>query len=213
MLSQIEDGKERVVAYASRTLSKAERCYDVTRRELLAVVSFIHHFRYYLLGKRFTLRTDHEPLKWLFNVREPAGQLARWLERLAAYDFAIVHRPGIRHSNADALSRLVPNQDDEPDQPGCALTLAAPQQTSPSSSPSSPPPQPSPEPSVDVNMVQASVAEDAVPSPPLTDTSEATPAAYQGDPPKSSGSDWCASWSPEELVELQGKDPDLRIVG
>ena len=69
VLSQIEDGKERVVAYASRTLSKAERRYDVTRRELLAVVSFIHHFRYYLLGKRFTLRTDHEPLKWLFNVR------------------------------------------------------------------------------------------------------------------------------------------------
>ena len=212
VLSQIEDGKERVVAYASRTLSKAERRYDVTRRELLAVVSFIHHFRYYLLGKRFTLRTDHEPLKWLFNVREPAGQLARWLERLAAYDFAIVHRPGIRHSNADALSRLVPNQDDEPDQPECALTLATPQQTSPSPSPSSPPPQPSPEPSVDVNVVQASVAEDAVPSPPLTDTSEATPAAHQGDPPKSSGSDWSASWSPEELVELQGKDPDLRIV-
>ena len=102
VLSQIEDGKERVFAYANRTLSKAERRYDVRRREMLAVV----HFRYYLLGKRFTLRTDHEPLKWLFNVREPAGQLARWLECLAAYSFPIVHRPGIRHRNTDALSSL-----------------------------------------------------------------------------------------------------------
>jgi hypothetical protein len=106
VLSQLsDDGTERVVAYASRTLSKPERRYCVTRRELLAVVYFTRHFRPYLLGRHFTLRTDHGSLTWLWNFREPEGQLARWLERLQEYDFRIVHRPGRKHGNADGLSR------------------------------------------------------------------------------------------------------------
>ena len=101
-----DDGQERVIAYGSRVLSKAERRYCVTRRELLAVVYFLQHFRPYLLGRHFTLRSDHGSLTWLRNFKEPEGQLARWLEKLQEYDFTIVHRPGQRHSNADALSRL-----------------------------------------------------------------------------------------------------------
>ena len=107
VLSQVdEDGKERVIAYASRTMSKAERRYCVTRKELLAVVFFIHHFRPYLIGKKFTLRTDHGCLRWLSNFKHPEGQMARWLERLQEYDFDIVHRRGRQHQNADSLSRL-----------------------------------------------------------------------------------------------------------
>ena len=107
MLSQTHsDGTERVVAYASRVLSKAERRYCVTRRELLAAVTFAHHFRPYLLGRRFTLRTDHGSLTWLHNFKEPEGQLARWLERLQECDYHIVHRQGKRHRNADTLSQL-----------------------------------------------------------------------------------------------------------
>jgi hypothetical protein len=64
VLSQ-DDGREHVIAYASRTLSKPERRYCVTRRELLAVVTFIHHFRPYLLGRKFSLRTDHSSITWL----------------------------------------------------------------------------------------------------------------------------------------------------
>ncbi|KAJ8028019.1 hypothetical protein HOLleu_30140 [Holothuria leucospilota] len=105
VLSQVIDGKERPVAYASRTLSRAESKYSVTRKELLAVVTFIKHFRPYLCGKRFTLRTDHGSLRWLFNFKQPEGQIARWLEVLASYDFDIVHRPGRKHVNADSLSR------------------------------------------------------------------------------------------------------------
>ena len=61
VLSQLQaDGSERVVGYGSRTLSKAERNYCVARRELLAMVYFVEHFRPYLLGRKFTLRTDHE---------------------------------------------------------------------------------------------------------------------------------------------------------
>ena len=64
------------------------------------------HFREYLLGRRFTLRTDHGSLVWLKNFKEPEGQLARWLERLEEYDFTVVHRQGSLHNNADALSRI-----------------------------------------------------------------------------------------------------------
>ena len=70
------------------------------------MVSFTAHFRPYLLGHRFTLRTDNAPLTWLYGVKEPEGQVARWLEQLQELDFKIIHRPGQRHQNADALSRL-----------------------------------------------------------------------------------------------------------
>ena len=107
VLSQMdENGRERVVAYGSRLLSKSERQYCVTRRELLAVVSFVKHFRPYLVGKKFVLRTDHGALTWLQKFKQPEGQLARWLEQLQELEFEIVHRKGSRHNNADALSRL-----------------------------------------------------------------------------------------------------------
>ena len=77
VLSQLDEaGNECVIAYASRTLSKAERRYCVTRRELLAVVTFTQHFRPYLLGRQFTLRTDHGSLTWLQSFKEPEGRSA-----------------------------------------------------------------------------------------------------------------------------------------
>ena len=105
VLSQQWPEGERVVAYFSQKLNKAERNYCVTRRELLAVVLSARHFKYYLCGRPFTVRTDHSALQWLMTFKEPEGQVARWLEELQEYDFKIEHRPGARHSNADALSR------------------------------------------------------------------------------------------------------------
>ncbi|KAJ8369428.1 hypothetical protein SKAU_G00094560 [Synaphobranchus kaupii] len=99
-----EDG-ERVVAYYRRALEKVERNYCITRRELLAVVRALHHFRPYLQGSHFLLRTDHASLTWLLNFKDPEGQVARWLEQLQGYDFKIRHRAGRLHGNADALSR------------------------------------------------------------------------------------------------------------
>ena len=110
MLSQVIDGHECVVSYASRVLSRSERKYCATRREMLALVWAVHIFRPYLYGKRFTLRTDHNCLKWLHNFKEPEGQVARWLEALAEYDYEVVHRPGKQHQNADALSRKMCKQ-------------------------------------------------------------------------------------------------------
>ena len=77
VLSQEQNGQEKVIAYFSRTLSRTEQNYCVTRRELLAMVKGIEHFHYYLYGRRFTVRTDHASLRWLLNFRQPEGQIAR----------------------------------------------------------------------------------------------------------------------------------------
>ena len=106
ILSQVQDGRERVVAYAARALSKAERNYSTTRKELLALVWGCEHFESYLCGKRFLARTDHSALLWLRNFKNPRGQVARWLERLSDFNFAVEHRPGHLHGNADGLSHI-----------------------------------------------------------------------------------------------------------
>lgn len=77
VLSQMHDGQERVVASGSRALSKTERNYASTQKELLAVVYFTRHFRHYLLGSEFLLQTDHSSLQWLHNFKELEKQVAR----------------------------------------------------------------------------------------------------------------------------------------
>ena len=92
VLSQVQDGQEKVIAYHSRTLSKIERNYCVTRKELLAVAVAVKTYHHYLCGWRFLIGTDHWALKWLLKFKNPEGQLAKWLELIATYDFAIEHR-------------------------------------------------------------------------------------------------------------------------
>ena len=106
VLSQTgDDGKEHVISYFSQVLSKPERQYCVTRRELLAIVKAVKHFHHYLYGVHFIVRTDHGALNWLKNFKNPEGQLARWLEVLGTYKYTIKHRAGLKHGNADGLSR------------------------------------------------------------------------------------------------------------
>ena len=105
VLSQRQDGVERVIAYASRSLDRREQNYCVTRKELLAIVHFLKYFKQYLLGRTFKVRTDHAALSWLRHTPDPIGQQARWLEQLEEFDFVVEHRPGVRHGNADSLSR------------------------------------------------------------------------------------------------------------
>ena len=100
VLSQVQDGNERVIVYYSKSLTKAEQRYCVTRKELLAVVASTKHFHHYLYGRKY-----HGALRWLMNFKNPEGQTARWLECMSTYDFDIQHRPGKQHGNADGLSR------------------------------------------------------------------------------------------------------------
>ena len=113
VLSQSQEGSERVIQYASKCLSKAQRNYSATERELLAFVHFIDEFRHYLLGRPFIVRTDHAALRWLQTLSEPRGRRARWIELLSEYNFTVEHRPGRLHLNADALSRRPPSSSNQ----------------------------------------------------------------------------------------------------
>ena len=105
VLSQVQDGEERVIAYGARKLNHAEANYSSHKGELLAVIYFLRLWKYYLSHRRFILRTDHEALKWIRRMEEPKGMILRWIETLAHYDFEVQFRAGKKHANADALSR------------------------------------------------------------------------------------------------------------
>ena len=79
-LLQVQNGVERLIGFVSFVLDSAQRNYCTTRKELLAVVRFTRHFKHYLLGRRFTLRTEHNSLLWLMGFKNIEGQLARWIE-------------------------------------------------------------------------------------------------------------------------------------
>ena len=105
-LLQVQNGVERLIDFVSFVLDSAQRNYCITRKEILAVVRFTRHFKHYLLGRRFTLRTDHNSLLWLMGFKNIEGQLARRIEELAVYNMEIVHRPGKYHVNPDGLSKI-----------------------------------------------------------------------------------------------------------
>ncbi|CAG2230871.1 unnamed protein product [Mytilus edulis] len=105
VLSQIQDGLERVIAYMSKSMNIHEQAYCVTRKELLAVIIALKTFHHYLYGQEVLLRTDNAAVSWMKNLKKPTGQTARWLEELGTYNLTVTHRAGRKHSNADALSR------------------------------------------------------------------------------------------------------------
>lgn len=109
VLSQGPIGKERPIAYASRTLNKSECNYSTTEKELLAIIFGCKTFRPYLYGRKFQIVTDHRPLKWLFNHKDPSSKLQRWRLKLEEYEYEIVYRKGKLNSAADALSRYPPD--------------------------------------------------------------------------------------------------------
>ena len=106
VLTQIQNGVERVVAYHSRKLNGAETRYAVHERELLAVMDATRVWRHYLLGTKFRLLTDNWANKHLQTQPhlDPKRQ-ARWMEKLQEYEFELEHIPGERNVVADALSR------------------------------------------------------------------------------------------------------------
>lgn len=111
VLAQLDDeGKERVIAYASRALTPAEKNYPITEQECLAVIWAVQHFDQYLQLQPFKIVTDHSALKYLQSSKMPkSSRRARWMMELQQYNFEIVHRPGKENANADALSRVMVN--------------------------------------------------------------------------------------------------------
>ena len=77
LIQRDRDNNDRVIAYASRVLSPAERKFSTTERETLAVLWSIRKFHCYVEGDHFRVISDHSSLLWLFNLKNPSGRLAR----------------------------------------------------------------------------------------------------------------------------------------
>lgn len=116
VLCQEIDGKERVISYASRGLSKSERHYCAYKLEFLALKwAVVHKFHDYLYGYPFVVLTDNNPLTYVMNSARLDATGHRWLSALAAFNFNIKYRAGKSNMDADALSRLPGLTSNSPD--------------------------------------------------------------------------------------------------
>ncbi|MCP3662860.1 MAG: hypothetical protein GY696_10245, partial [Gammaproteobacteria bacterium] len=109
VLSRDCDGTDRPIAFASKTLSSAERNYSTPERETLACVWAMEHFNYFLFGRKFTLRTDQSSLQTLltrFGETRSSRRISRWYDRMRHYDYDVLHIKGTLNICADMLSRL-----------------------------------------------------------------------------------------------------------
>ena len=114
---EYQDGTEKPIAYASKTLSSAERNYSQIEKEALSLIFGVKKFHNFLYGRSFKLVTDHKPLLTIFGPQKgipimAVHHLQRWAIILAAYTYEIQYKPTTKHGNTDTLSRL-PIADDK----------------------------------------------------------------------------------------------------
>ena len=108
VLSQRQGHQDKVIAYASHVLTKAERKWSTYDRELWAIVWAVRHFRHYLYKQPFVIVTDHKPLLGLRKIpidNDRTGRRARWALELDPFEWTVIHKNGHCHLNADAMSR------------------------------------------------------------------------------------------------------------
>jgi len=107
VLSQCdESGDDHPIAYFSRKLLGREEKYSTVEKECLAIKLGIQAFRVYLMGRPFSIQTDHRSLEWLNRLKENNARLTRWSLMLQPYQFTVTHRAGKVNANADGLSRF-----------------------------------------------------------------------------------------------------------
>ena len=107
VLYQDQDGQKRVIAYASRCLSKSERNYPVHKLEFLAMKGAItDKFHEYLYGAGFQVFTDNNPLTYVLTTAKLDATGHRWVAALSNYTFSILYKSGKANRDADALSRI-----------------------------------------------------------------------------------------------------------
>ena len=107
VLSQYdEDSHDRPIAYFSRKLLPREERYSTVEKECLAIKLAIQAFHTYLMGRHFTIQTDHRALEWLDRIKDTNARLTRWSLFLQGFDYTVQYRTGAANGNADALSRM-----------------------------------------------------------------------------------------------------------
>ena len=111
LVHRLPDGSEHPVAFASRSLSNAEKNYAQLEREALAIIYGVSYFHKYLFGRKITIITDHRPLLGLLKEDKPisvlfSARIQRWALCLAKYNYRLQYKKGDENGNADMLSRL-----------------------------------------------------------------------------------------------------------
>lgn len=106
VLAQLHDGVELPVAFASKAFTKGESNKSTIEQELTAIHWAINYFRPYVYGRKFTIRTDHRPLIYLFSLKNPSSKLTRMRWDLEEYNFEVEYIKGKSNVLSDALSRI-----------------------------------------------------------------------------------------------------------
>ena len=124
---RMQDGSERPIAFASRTLAPAEKKYSQLDKEALSIIFGVKRFHQYLYGRQFIIHSDHKPLMYIFDESKAvplmaSARIQRWALTLSAYTYTIQYKAGKDHANADGLSRL-PLEDAPPEVPRPAETI------------------------------------------------------------------------------------------
>ncbi|KAK7915940.1 hypothetical protein WMY93_011701 [Mugilogobius chulae] len=105
VLLQEREGERRPVVFLSRRLLDRETRYSTVEKECLGVKWAVDSLRYYLLGRHFTLETDHRALQWLHKMKDANNRITGWYLSLQPYNFTVQYRPGKSNVVADCLSR------------------------------------------------------------------------------------------------------------
>ena len=107
ILSQVQHGLEKPLAYASRQTIRNEQSYKTSELEMLALIWATKQFRCYLHGRSFLAITNHSALTYLRKFADQNTRLLRWSIKLSGLDFIVEHKAASKMSHVDALSRHV----------------------------------------------------------------------------------------------------------
>ena len=113
----MQEGSDSVlhpVGYFSDAVQKSQKSWSPTTKEAFAMVLAVRHWYVYLAGKHFTLNSDHNPLVYMRNQKDPRGKFARWILELEEYDYTVKYVKGVENVKADAMSRNTKADDQQP---------------------------------------------------------------------------------------------------